>query len=144
MGLMEEVAQKEQYELAFHLLPALTEADLDEKKREIEEFISKNGGLVSRLGEIKKTRLAYPIKSERFSNFGYIEFFAPKTTVEEINKNLKLNENVLRHLILKKEEEMAARPLKSFKPKAKAPKAVKEPGEEKELDKKIEEILEKL
>ncbi len=155
---MAELSQRQQYELAFHLLPSFTETQIEEKRREIEELISKSGGIVGRYGEIKKMRLAYPIKRERFSNFGYIEFFAPKNTIEKINKNLMLNENVIRHLLVKKEEERAAKP-KMAKPKivsmpeASRPldsKAVgKKPKEEEiketeELDKKIEEILEKL
>lgn len=142
---MEESFQRGQYELAFHLLPSFSEAGAEEKRREIEELISKEGGMVSHYKEIKKMKLAYPIKRERFSNFGYIEFFAPRSTIEKINKNLLLNENILRYLIIKKEEERAARPLRPARPKTeKPPKPKEEIPETKELDKKIEEILEKL
>lgn len=145
---MEEISQREQYELAFHLLPSFTEIQVQEKRREIEELISKNGGIVGRYGEIKKIRLAYPIKKEQFSNFGYIEFFGPKDIVEKINKNLVLNENLLRYAVIKKQEEK----IKPAKPaKIKTEKPAKEEAitkitetETKELDKKIEEILEKL
>ena len=155
---MEELIRRQQYELAFHLLPSFTETELDGKRREIEELISKSGGLVSRYGEIKKMRLAYPVKRERFSNFGHIEFFAPKNAVEKINKDLALNESVIRHLLIKKEEERITKP-RSIKPKiVPMPEASKIPDSEavgkkpkeeeiketEELDKKIEEILEKL
>lgn len=154
---MEELSQRQQYELAFHLLPSFTETQIEEKRREIEELISKSGGIVGRYGEIKKMRLAYPIKKEQFSNFGYIEFFAPKNAVEKINKNLTLNENIIRHLLIKKEEERIAKP-KLAKPKivpmpeasrihdseAVGKKPESESKETEELDKKIEEILEKL
>ena len=147
---MEELSQRQQYELAFHLLPSFSEIQVEEKRREIEELISKLGGVVGRYGEIKKMRLAYPIKKERFSNFGYIEFFAPRNAVEKINKNLQLNDNVLRHMVIKKEEEKIAKP-KTVKIKAEKIKepSLAEPSEDnaketEELDKKIEEILEKL
>lgn len=145
---MEEITQRQQYELAFHLLPSFTEAELEEKRREIEELISKSGGIVGRYGEIKKMRLAYPIKKEQFSNFCYIEFFAPRDIIEKLNKDLILNENILRYMVIKKEEEK----IKPAKP-AKIKKALllkEEPAPEiteketEELDKKIEEILEKL
>jgi len=145
---MEELSQRQQYELAFHLLPSFTEPQIEEKRREIEELISKNGGIVGRYGEIKKMRLAYPIKKEQFSNFGYIEFFAPRNIIEKINKNLVLNENLLRYMVIKKEEEKI-KPAKA--PKIKTEKPLKEAvpteitqKETEELDKKIEEILEKL
>ena len=151
-----ELARRKQYELAFHLSPSFNEPDLENKKRELEEFISKNGGLISRSGEIKKMRLAYPIKKERFSNFGYIEFLAAATDIEKINKNLLADENLLRYLIIKKEEKTARlTKLKISKPRKEISALQRpplEPGqvgaedktEDKELDKKIEEILEKL
>ncbi|OHB16789.1 MAG: 30S ribosomal protein S6 [Parcubacteria group bacterium RIFCSPHIGHO2_01_FULL_40_30] len=145
---MEELSERQQYELAFHLLPSFTENQIEEKRREIEGLISKNGGIVGRYGEIKKMRLAYPIKKEQFSNFGYIEFFAPRNIIEKINKNLVLNENLLRYMVIKKEEEKI-KPAKA--PKIKTEKPLKEAvpteitqKETEELDKKIEEILEKL
>ena len=152
-----ELARRKQYELAFHLLPSFNETDLENKKRELEEFISKNGGLISRSGEIKKIRLAYPIKKEQFSNFGYIEFLAAANDIEKINKNLLADEKVLRHLIIKKEEEKTGRltKLRALKPRKEISASQKPPAEfgqtpvqdqaeDKELDKKIEEILEKL
>ena len=149
---MEETLERQQYELAFHLLPSFSEADIETKRREIEELISKSGGIVGRLGEVKKIRLAYPIKREKFSNFGYLEFFAPKNTVVKINKELALNENLLRHLVVKKEKERALKP-KPVRPaklrtekadKEATPTEITETKETKEIDKKIEEILEKL
>lgn len=141
---MEELSQKQQYELAFHFLPSFTETEIEEKRRGIEELISKSGGIVSRYGEIKKMKLAYPIKKEQFSNFGYIEFSAPKNTVEAINKNLMLNDEILRHLVVKKKEEKIVKKAKPVKPRKILPEETKKPETTKELDKKIEEILEKL
>lgn len=145
---MEELSERQQYELAFHFLPSFTEDQVNEKRREIEELISKNGGIVGRYGETKKMRLAYPIKKEQFSNFGYIEFFAPRDIVEKINKNLVLNENILRYVVIKKEEEKIkpAKPakIKTAKPLKEESKTEITEKETEELDKKIEEILEKL
>lgn len=152
---MEEIKQKQQYELAFHFLPSFTETEIEEKRRGIEELISKSGGIVSRYGEIKKMKLAYPIKKEQFSNFGYLEFSAPKNTIETINKKIMLNDEILRHLVIKKKEEKTvktAKPshllpgvgAKPAKPREILPKEIEKPETTEELDKKIEEILEKL
>lgn len=149
---MDELSQKQQYELAFHLLPSFEDEVLEQKKRELEELISKNGGVISRSGEIRKTKLAYPIRKERFSNFGYVEFFAPGEIVEKLNKELLVNDNFLRHIILKKEEEMATAPVKRILSRTRQTEAKTEATEkteiseteQKELDKKIEEILEKI
>lgn len=140
---MEEISQRQQYELAYHFLPSFNDKELEEKRRAIEELISKSGGIVSRYGEIKKMKLAYPIKKEQFSNFGYIEFSAPRDTIETINKKMMLNDEILRHLVIKKKEEkkvLAVRP----KVREILPKEIEKTETTKELDKKIEEILEKL
>lgn len=141
---MEEFTQRQQYELAFHFLPSFNDRELEEKRRDIEELISKSGGIVSRYGEIKKMKLAYPIKKEQFSNFGYIEFSAPKNTIEVINKKMTLNDEILRHLVIKRKEEKKVLTAKITKPREILPKEIEKPEETKELDKKIEEILEKL
>ena len=141
---MEGIKQKQQYELAFHFLPSFTETEIEEKRRGIEELISKSGGIVSRYGEIKKMKLAYPVKKERFSNFGYIEFSAPKNTIEAIIKKMILNYDILRHLVIKKKEEKTVKAAKLAKPREILPKETEKPEATKELDKKIEEILEKL
>ena len=145
---MEELSERQQYELAFHLLPSFTENQIEEKRREIEGLISKNGGIVGRYGEIKKMRLCFPIKKKKIFHFGDIEFFAPRNIIEKINKTLVLNENLLRYMVIKKEEEKI-KPAKA--PKIKTEKPLKEAvpteitqKETEELDKKIEEILEKL
>lgn len=152
LSQMDDLSQKQQYELAFHLLPSFEEEVLEQKRRELEELISKNGGVISRSGEIKKTRLAYPIKNEVVSNFGYIEFFAPGSVIDKLNKELLLNENFLRHMILKRGDELAAaprrivsKPRQAEKAKSEAPEKTEvSETEQKELDKKIEEILEKI
>jgi small subunit ribosomal protein S6 len=147
-AFMEEMLQRQQYELAFHLSPSFSETQIEEKKREIEELISKQGGIVGRYGEIKKIRLAYPIKKEQFSNFGYIEFFAPRNVIEKINKDLMLNENILRHIVTKKEidkiKPVKPARIKTEKIAKEKPAAEATEKETEELDKKIEEILEKL
>lgn len=152
---MDEISEKQTYELAIHLPANLPEKDLEERKKEIEEIISKRGGLIQRLGDFKRIKLAYPIKRERFSNFGVINFFIEKESIEGLNKDLKLYEGILRHLIITKRELRKVIKPASIKPRIKKPK--EEPKqiskektfkegkvEEKDLDKRIEEILEKL
>lgn len=144
---MENLTEKQEYELAFHLLPSFSETEIEEKGRNIEDLIAKSGGLVSRYGKIKKIKLAYPIKKEGFSNFGHIEFFAPRSAIGKISKSLSTNDEILRHLIIKKEKEKAVKPsIKVRRPEFEKPaeEVLETPKETGELDKKIEEILEKL
>lgn len=150
---MDDLSQKQLYEFVFHLSPNLSEEDINDEKREIENLISESGGFISRFGEIKKIKLAYPIKNELMSNFGFIEFFAPKEIIKDLNKKFLLDDKFLRYLIIKKEGIKKPRIIKSAEKRKVLPKIEKltkikegerEELEKKEIDKKIEEILEKL
>ena len=55
--------------------------------------------------ELGEKKLAYPIKKEINGYYYLIHFTAEKSAIEEINRKLRINENVLRHLIIKLDEE---------------------------------------
>ena len=141
------------YELAFHLNPNLEEAKVSEIKQNIENIITSNKGVISYSKEPENIRLSYEIKYIGNSFFGYIQFNASESkTMDDLNEHLKLNPDVLRYLIIKlpsdlqkkqsmlKQIKMREGQEKRAQAKAIAPKT----GENKELDKKLEEIIEQL
>jgi len=145
--------QQTNYELAFHLNPNLEEAKIREIKQNIESIIATNKGVISYSKEPEKIRLSYEIKHVGNSYFGYIQFnLSEAQALEELNEQLKLNPDVLRYLLIKlpsdlqkkqsmlKQIKMKERQEKRAQAKAVAPKT----GENKELDKKLEEIIEGL
>ena len=147
------------YELAFHISSNLDESDIQKTRQELEETVISNGGVVSFAKDPEKVRLAYPIKHQPNAFFGYFNFNLelPSESVAKIRDELRLNNNILRFLILKHESEpkvdkedvirrlaMAEkRRIKAVKqpekPKSETPKT-----DEKEIDEKLEEIIEKL
>lgn len=147
--------EKQNYELAFHLSPNLEEAKVREIKQNIENIITSNGGAVSYSKEPEKIRLSYEIKHKSNSFFGYIQFnLSEAKTLDELGEHLKLNPDVLRHLIIKlpsdlqkkqsmlKQIKIRERQEKRPQTKTTAPKESKQ--DSKELDKKLEEIIEGL
>ena len=141
------------YELAFHLNPNLEEAKVKEIKEKIESIITSNKGVVSYSKEPEKIRLSYDIKHHGNSFFSYIQFnLSEAGALEELNEQLKLNPDVLRHLVIKlpsdlqkkqsmlKQVKMREGQEKRAQTKSTAPIV----GENKELDKKLEEIIEGL
>ena len=142
------------YEIAFHIFQTIEEAKIAEVKQGLENFIISKGGAIAYSREPERTRLSYPIKHQTHTYFGYIHFNLPEPeeALKELNDNLKLNGDVLRYLILKmpsdlqKDKDM----LKQLKMKERAerkpkvaPKQVSE-KEEKEIEKQLEDIIEKL
>ena len=143
------------YELAFHINPNLEEAKVREIKQSIEKIITSNKGVISYSKEPEKIRLSYEIKHQGNSYFGYIQFnLSEAQALDELNEQLKLNQDVLRYLIIKlpsdlqkrqsmlKQVKMRERQEKRAQTKATTPRESKK--ESKELDKKLEEIIEGL
>ena len=145
--------QQTNYELAFHLNPNLEESKAIEIKQGIENIITIHKGIVSYSKDPEKIRLSYEIKHHGNSYFGYIQFnLSEATGLDELNEQLKLNPEVLRHLIIKLPSDLQKKQsmLKQIKMKERQEKRAQikttapTPGETKELDKKLEEIIEGL
>lgn len=87
--------------------------DRENKKYEI-GFLAKNevfkdellklligfGAVITDNGNISRIRLAYPIKKETLAFFGYIHFSGQPDIVKKISDNLRLNLEILRHMII--------------------------------------------
>ena len=144
------------YELAFHLNPNLEETKVREIKQNIENIITSNKGVISYAKNPEKIRLSYEIKHHGNSFFSYIQFnLSEAQALDELNEQLKLNPDVLRHLIIKLPSDLQKKQsmLKQIKMKEGQEKRAQAKtvtpktqtgGENKELDKKLEEIIEGL
>lgn len=149
------------YELAYHLIPELEEADIKARTQELVNLITQNDGSVIISKEPKRSHLSYPIRHKQYSYFGMLEFKAPAEAVEKINAQIKLQNDVLRFLLLKKPgngalrtlgepraERMRARTQGSTMAKIRpsAPASEQETKEEskiktEEIEKEIEEVI---
>src|SRR3989344_2060848 len=146
-----EIEQKiENYELGFHLLPETEEGKLAEKTQVIEGIITKLGGTVTNSRQPKKQHLSYPIDHKKYSYFGVVNFKLPSDGIDQLRDNLKLDEAVLRSLILKvKENQKVLRVLKdqSAKPRTRTHTPAKPDNKPKEeikpevMEKQIEEVI---
>jgi ribosomal protein S6 len=132
--MLEEDFKKE-YEISFLLLK-------DGFDGEIEKAVMAEGGEVFYKKPAVSLRLAYPINKQPSAYFGFMYFRASPSAAEKIQRQLKLNPDILRFLIITppmpvKEEK------KKYAPSApKIPPAVAEPALSNEaLEKKLEEIL---
>lgn len=138
------------YELAFHLNPDLDEAKVAELKQALEKDITASGGVITFAKEPEKIRLSYAINHKTNSYFGYFQFaLSEGENLEHLNAQLKLMPDVIRYLIIKtaSEAEKNKNMARQFKLRerlerkaAAAPKAPPK-GEDKEIDKKLEDII---
>ncbi len=149
------------YELAFHISSNLEEADVQKTRQDLEKMVTSNGGVITFAKDPEKIRLAYPIKHQMNAYFGHFNFTlaVPEDSVQKIRDEIRLNNNVLRFLILKHmpqpkadKEDLVRRLAMAEKRRVRAMKAAEKPvghkevapADEKAIDEKLEEIIDKL
>lgn len=98
------------YEVLFILKPTLTEDEIKERVDFVKEIITKNGGEVASVIEMGARKLAYTIDKYERGVYFVIYFTAPTSLIEELIRNLRYNEDVIRFLTVKYEnkKEVAA------------------------------------
>lgn len=89
------------YETLIVLRPELEE---EERKTLIEKFVQiiAKEGSVTKLDEWGMKKLAYEIEKLKDAYYLLIEFDAEPTLPKELERNLKINENVLRYMTVAK------------------------------------------
>lgn len=93
------------YEMMF-IVKATMEADAIKKTADnIKKIVTDNKGKVSEVKEMGERKLAYPIKNEINGYYFVIELEASKEAVKEIDRKTSIDEAVLRHIIIKLDEE---------------------------------------
>ena len=98
------------YEVLFILKPTLTEDELTQGVDFVKEIITKNGGEVASVIEMGARKLAYQIKKFERGVYYVIYFTAPTDLIQELVRNIRYNENIIRYLTVKYEnkQEVAA------------------------------------
>ena len=93
------------YELTYIIDTALEEEARKELIEKISSLIAQNGGEVEKVDETwGKRRQAYPINDKPEGYYVLVTMQAPAELPKEIERNLRINENVLRSLVIKVEE----------------------------------------
>ena len=89
------------YELVFIISPEVAEDDLQKSIDKVSESISKLGGSMSDVNKWGKKKLAFPLK--RFSEGNYVlaKVDLKPASIKELEANLRLSDEVLRHLLIK-------------------------------------------
>jgi small subunit ribosomal protein S6 len=67
-------------------------------------FVTQNGGEIARSEYCGFRSLAYPIKKNHKGHYYIIQMKASTDTVAELNRTMRINEDIIRHLIVKVDE----------------------------------------
>jgi small subunit ribosomal protein S6 len=93
-------AQK-QYELVYIASPDATEDQLTELQSLIEGIITKANGTIDKADIWGRRRLAYEIAKHAEGIYAVVDVKAEPATVSELDRQLNLNESVLRTKVLR-------------------------------------------
>lgn len=148
-----EAAERNSYELAFHVLPTVAEGEVSGVFDSIKSLITTNGGELFDEESPERFDLAYDIvkhiegKNRKFSSayFGWVRFKTEAEAIAVITEELDTDINILRHLLIKLTKVEEANPFRFHEAMAaeKTVRTVDEaPAKKEEVQEKEEEVAE--
>jgi len=134
------------YELNYLISSDLTEEEAKVLQEKVASFIQEEEGILNEKGNPVKKRLAYPIEKQLQAYLVFLTFQLEPEKLASLKRKVEEEKEILRYLlIIKLKAEKTAAPRRR-RPEL-TPKVIKKTTEEKkvelkEIDKKLEEILE--
>ena len=89
-------------------LALVVNAKIEDEAREAvvekaKNYVARYGGTITEVEEWGKKRLAYEVQKMREGFYYFIQFEADATCPAEVERHVRIMDNVLRYLIVKKE-----------------------------------------
>lgn len=91
------------YELGFILQPEVNEEQTRAILDRVEQVVTNHGGQIVRVNQWGRRRLAYPIQRNRDGFYVFIDMILTPESVIELDRTLKVSEDVLRHMIKRRD-----------------------------------------
>lgn len=91
------------YEVMFIVKPAEEEA-IEAVVAKFENLIKNNGGTIDKIDRWGKRRLAYELKDFTEGFYFVVYFTAEPKAILELERVMKITDEILRHMVIKQEE----------------------------------------
>lgn len=92
------------YELMYLVQPQADEERLAAVGERLQQAITTLGGKIEKVGMPVRRRLAYEIGKYRDGQYAVLEFSLPPAQAREFERTIKLTEDILRHLVTRRDE----------------------------------------
>jgi len=92
------------YELMLIAEPELDEEALAALTERIQQVITNNGGAIVSVEQMGRRKLAYPIQRRREGHYVLVHANLERETISELERSLRLSEDVFRHLLVRLDE----------------------------------------
>ena len=96
------------YEVTYILRPGLEETEVETRANAIGEILKGQGGEIVSIEKMGRKRLAYEIDDVREGNYVVMQFKSTAEASKELERQLKLQEDVLRALVVRLDKRMLA------------------------------------
>ena len=93
------------YELVLVISPEVAEEDVPSSIEKVSQFITGRGGAVAGVNRWGRRKLAYPIQRHMEGNYVVTQFRLDPEQVASLEASLGLTEEVIRHLVVRTDDE---------------------------------------
>ena len=90
------------YELLFFVDPQLTEEVRAGVMKRVDVAITENGGVIDNVQDWGKHKLAFEVDKLTEGDYTLIDFHADATQITELDRVLRINDAVKRHMIVRR------------------------------------------
>lgn len=92
------------YETMYIVKPTLDDEAVETVTKKFDEQIAGIGGTVEKTEKRGRKRLAYEVKDFKDGFYVLTDFQADPAQIKELERLIKLNDDVIRHVIVRKDE----------------------------------------
>lgn len=89
------------YELTVVIPSDVSEDDLSGVLDQVKGWVTEQGGAVSAVDNWGRRRLAYPIADYTEANYALLNINIDPLKINEVDRNLKLSQQIIRHLFVR-------------------------------------------
>jgi small subunit ribosomal protein S6 len=89
------------YDLIFIVQPELSEEETKAVSDRYLQIITAQKGIIIKTEDWGKRRLAYDIKKQSRGTYFLVDFYGPGAMIREIERNLKIDDNILKFITVK-------------------------------------------
>lgn len=92
------------YEIMFIVKSTMEEAEIKKTADDVQKLLSNKNSKVIEFKEMGRKKLAYPIKKAVSGYYYVMTVESDHETISEFDRKVSINENILRHLVIKESE----------------------------------------
>ncbi len=92
------------YELMYLVPPTADEERLAAVSERLQQAVTSLGGKIEKVTPPVRRRLAYEVAHHREGQYGVLEFSLPPTNAREFERTIRLTEDILRHIVVRRDE----------------------------------------